>query len=148
MSIEQLFSHLTRYLGTKKHSHRTESGFQTFWSYLVIALNVIAAIPDRCSSHSLTCSVTSVTRRGQRLVRKTKEARGENANNTQPRPNFERRNREANHGDNKAELEEAAALDNFYQSLPHPRYPTLRPYVFVQLRSSGPTRLPSCSSLL
>jgi hypothetical protein len=46
MSIEQLFSQLTRYLGTKKRHHRTELGFQSFWSYLFIALNVIAAIPD------------------------------------------------------------------------------------------------------
>jgi Transposase DDE domain len=46
MTIEQLFSQLTRYLGTKKRHHRTEQGFQAFWSYLVIALNVIAAIPD------------------------------------------------------------------------------------------------------
>lgn len=46
MSIEQLFSQLTRYFGTKKRNHRTQQGFQAFWSYLVIALNVIATIPD------------------------------------------------------------------------------------------------------
>lgn len=46
MSIEQLFSQLTRYFGTKKRNHRTQQGFQAFWSYLVIALNVMAAIPE------------------------------------------------------------------------------------------------------
>jgi hypothetical protein len=46
MSIEQLFSQLTRYFSTKKRNHRTQLGLQAFWSYLVIALNVITSIPD------------------------------------------------------------------------------------------------------
>ena len=37
ISIEQLFAQLTRYLGTKKHHPRTQHGFQSFWSYLIIA---------------------------------------------------------------------------------------------------------------
>ena len=45
MSIERLFSQLTRYVGAKKRHHRTERGLQAFWSYLVIALNVVAALP-------------------------------------------------------------------------------------------------------
>lgn len=46
MSIERLFSQLTRYVGAKRRNHRTERGLRAWWSYLVIALNVIASVPE------------------------------------------------------------------------------------------------------
>lgn len=46
MSIERLFSQLTRFMGAKKRNHRTEQGLLAYWSYLIIALNVIAELPD------------------------------------------------------------------------------------------------------
>lgn len=46
MSVERLFSQLTRYVGAKKRNHRTEVGLRAWWSYLVIALNVIASSPE------------------------------------------------------------------------------------------------------
>lgn len=46
MSIERLFSQLTRFMGAKKRNHRTEQGLLAWWSYLIIAINLIASLPN------------------------------------------------------------------------------------------------------
>lgn len=48
MSIERLFSQLTRFSAAKKRNHRTEAGFTAWWAYLIIAINLIALNPDLC----------------------------------------------------------------------------------------------------
>jgi len=46
MSIERLFSQLTRLVRAKKRHHRTEQGLLAWWSYLIMALNLITLTPN------------------------------------------------------------------------------------------------------
>lgn len=53
MSIERLFSQLTRFSAAKRRNRRTEAGFTAGWAYLVIATNLIAARPDLCLAQAI-----------------------------------------------------------------------------------------------
>jgi len=53
MSIERLFSQLTRFTAAKRRNHRTEQGFTAWWAYLIVAVNLIAASPDLCLAQAV-----------------------------------------------------------------------------------------------